>query len=124
MNEANTNVKRSTAQRNAFVEIVRANLGIMIVIVFIGLILSFLSPVFPESQQPTNGSAPDFDQYLHRVGNDFSHDSRRNRPLGRLDCRHVWHADRWFYGAKPPADVACGRRLGLRWEQPSDSSTA
>lgn len=41
MKEAHTNVKRSTAQRNAFVEIVRANLGIMIVIVFIGLILSF-----------------------------------------------------------------------------------
>jgi ribose transport system permease protein len=46
MKEAQTNVKRSTAQRNALVEIVRANLGIMIVIVFIGLILSFLSPVF------------------------------------------------------------------------------
>ena len=46
MKEASTNVKRSITQRNVFVEIVRANLGIMIVIVFIGLILSFLSPVF------------------------------------------------------------------------------
>ena len=46
MKEASTNVKRSTASRNAAVEIVRANLGIMIVIVGIGLILSFLSPVF------------------------------------------------------------------------------
>jgi ribose transport system permease protein len=46
MKEAATNVKRSTGQRNPFVEIVRSNLGIMIVIVIIGLILSFLSPVF------------------------------------------------------------------------------
>ncbi len=46
MKEASTNVKRSITPRNVFVEIVRANLGIMIVIVFIGLILSFLSPVF------------------------------------------------------------------------------
>jgi ribose transport system permease protein len=46
MKEAPTNVKRSTAQRNPFVEIVRSNLGIMIVIFIIGLILSFLSPVF------------------------------------------------------------------------------
>jgi ribose transport system permease protein len=46
MTEAPTNAKRSTTKRNAFVEIVRANLGIMIVIVIIGLILSFLSPVF------------------------------------------------------------------------------
>lgn len=38
--------ERSTTQRNAFFEVVRANLGIMIVIVFVGLILSFLSPVF------------------------------------------------------------------------------
>ena len=46
MTEADTNAKRSTTKRNALVEIVRANLGIMIVIVIIGLILSFLSPVF------------------------------------------------------------------------------
>jgi ribose transport system permease protein len=38
--------KRSATQRNAFFEVVRANLGIMIVIVVVGLILSFLSPVF------------------------------------------------------------------------------
>ena len=37
---------RSITHRNAFLEMVRANLGIMIVIVLIGLILSFLSPVF------------------------------------------------------------------------------
>jgi ribose transport system permease protein len=46
MKEAPINVKRSTGQRNPFLEIVRSNLGIMIVIVIIGLILSFLSPVF------------------------------------------------------------------------------
>ena len=37
---------RSITHRNAVLEMVRANLGIMIVIVLIGLILSFLSPVF------------------------------------------------------------------------------
>jgi ribose transport system permease protein len=37
---------RTVTQRNALVEMVRANLGIMIVIVLIGLILSFLSPIF------------------------------------------------------------------------------
>jgi ribose transport system permease protein len=37
---------RSITHRNAPLEMVRANLGIMIVIVLIGLILSFLSPVF------------------------------------------------------------------------------
>jgi ribose transport system permease protein len=37
---------RSITHRNAFLEMVRANLGIMIVILLIGLILSFLSPVF------------------------------------------------------------------------------
>jgi ribose transport system permease protein len=37
---------RSVTHRNAFLEMVRANVGIMIVIVLLGLILSFLSPIF------------------------------------------------------------------------------
>jgi ribose transport system permease protein len=37
---------RPVTHRNAFFEMVRANVGIMIVIVLIGLILSFLSPIF------------------------------------------------------------------------------
>jgi ribose transport system permease protein len=37
---------RSITQRNGFLDMVRANVGIMVVIVLIGLILSFLSPVF------------------------------------------------------------------------------
>jgi ribose transport system permease protein len=41
-----THTTRPTTNRHAFLEMVRADLGIMIVIVLIGLILSFLSPVF------------------------------------------------------------------------------
>jgi ribose transport system permease protein len=41
-----THSTRPTTNRNAFLEMVRANLGIMIVIVLVGLVLSFLSPVF------------------------------------------------------------------------------
>jgi ribose transport system permease protein len=51
MNATHINVaERSTTQRNALLEVLRANVGIIIVIVLIGLILSFFSPVFLSPQ--------------------------------------------------------------------------